>query len=137
MASHVSNLLFDYDTFRSLHGSELVDYMEPLLCDAAAVVPAAALTRLASDVAAFDEYHAVYALELGMQRSPAQFALVAARCLPHECQSVRLAAHRTLLAVPKPLATAELIEACERALGADRAADVSDILEKLRRKQRT
>lgn len=137
MASDTSNLLFDYELFRSLNGSDLVEYMETLLSDTSIKAPGGTLIQLASDAPSYDEYHAVYALELGMQRAPEVFVSLAAKLLCHESQPVRFAAHRGLLNLPASLLTIELIDNCQQALDSSNFADVLDIIDKLHRRQRS
>src|SRR5947209_185325 len=91
---------FDYQRFLSLSSSDLVAYMEPILNDPTVVVGPTDLQSIAADLASFDEYHLVYAIELCTDQMPALFAPLAARCLTHRCQSVRLAAHRVLSHLP-------------------------------------
>src|SRR3954454_7809071 len=134
MATDTTRTAFEYDRFRSLAGSDLVGYMEPLLGDPEVIVSPDDLRRMAAELDHYDEYHLVYAIELGVERMPSVFGPSAARCLTHECQSVRLAAHRHLLRLPPSTVSDELIGACERAVEAPgRYEDVSDIVERLRR----
>ena len=64
---------FDYVRFLTLTGSDLVTYMEPLVNDSATRVPQDILKVMLSDLPTYDEYHLVYALELGAANSPKSF----------------------------------------------------------------
>jgi len=137
MTTRTDSITFDYERFCTLETGDLVQYMEPLLADKTALVGAVDLERLAASLHGFDEYHLVYAIELGMDRSPELFRLPVARCLSHERQSVRLAAHRQLLWLPPEMIADDLMQACDRALQAsEKWDDVSDIVERLRQRRR-
>jgi hypothetical protein len=128
---------FYYERFRALAGTDLVTYAEPFLTDPSAVVPPEALRRVAAELGAYDDYHLVYGIELGMEWLAAVFTAQIVRFLSHESLSVRLAVHRRLSHLPPSMVTDSLVEACERAVtGGSRFPDVSDIVEVLRRRQR-
>jgi hypothetical protein len=128
---------FDFNLFCSLAGGALVEYMEPLLARSDFNVSRDSLVQLASHFHSFDEYHLVYAIELGVSRLPQVFASLAASSLSHTSQSVRLAAHRNLLSLPEHMITSEVIDQCERALKLRGAKDdVSDIAIRLRERHR-
>jgi hypothetical protein len=108
---------FDYQEFRSLSMSDLVDYMEPIVNDPeTAIVDPSDLRSVAADLESFDEYHLVYAIELGINFMPALFALPTAQLLTHRCQSVRLAAHRGLLGLTSQAISDDVINACQAAI---------------------
>jgi len=136
MSTIVGPLTFEYQKFRSLETSDLVAYMEPIVNGPSIVVTAGALDRMARELDAYDEYHLVYAIELGMERMPDRFAPQAARFLAHESQSVRLAAHRNLSRLPASMLSDALIDACNQAI--DRGtwtADVCDIVGRLQERR--
>lgn len=127
---------FDYPKFLSLSGSAVVAYMEPLLNDPALVVGPEDLRRLAAALPSFDEYHLVYAIEVGTDSLPSLFALPVARCLTHRDQSVRLAAHRALSRLPAHAITEALVNATRAAVAAGApAAEVGDLPDVLARRQ--
>lgn len=129
---------FDYQRFLTLSTSDLVAYMEPILNDPTAFVEPEDLQSLAADLASFDEYHLVYAIELCTDLMPSLFAFPVANCLRHRCQSVRLAAHRALSRLPSQAITDDLIDSCRAAIASGapikEIGDLPDIL--LRRRQR-
>jgi len=130
MSSTTGNprLKFDHRRFRSLEGSDLVAYMEPLVNDPTVAADPADLRLILAGLADFDEYHLVYAIEFGTDRMPGLFAGEVARCLAHPCQSVRLAAHRALSRLPIGEISDELIDACRGAIaGGAPAAEVGDL----------
>src|SRR5262249_15874836 len=101
---------------RSLTGSDLVEYMEPIVTDPSAVVPSTALDRIASEIGTYDEYHLVYGLELGPDHAPDLFAPAVPEFLSHESQTVRCAAFRALNRLPDRLITKPLLDAGRTAL---------------------
>jgi hypothetical protein len=136
MSSESSIPAFDYQEFSSLKTADLVAYMEPIVTDPSAIVPSRALEQMAAEMESYDEHHLVYTIELGMDRMPEVFALRVARLLCHECQSVRLAAHRNLVRLPSSLISDHLIAACDQAVMAGKAyGDIKDIGALLRRRQ--
>jgi hypothetical protein len=138
MSSESSVLTFDYQEFSSLKTSDLVAYMEPIVTDPLAMVPSKVLEQLAAEMEDYDEHHLVYSIELGMERMPEVFAPRVARFLCHECQSVRLAAHRNLARLRSSIISDQLIDACDQAVKMEkRSTDVKDIVELLRRRQFT
>jgi hypothetical protein len=129
---------FDYEEFSSLTTADLVAYMEPIVTDPLATVPSKVLEQMAAEMEGYDEYHLVYAIELGMERMPEVFAPRVALLLSHQCQSVRLAAHRNLARLPSSLISDHLIAVCDQAVEAGKAsAGVRDIVGLLQRKQST
>lgn len=129
---------FDYPRFLSLSESDLVAYMEPLLNDPAVVVEPEDLKSVAAELASFDEYHLVYAIELCTDQMPSLFALPVADALRHEDQSVRLAAHRALSRLSTQAITDNLIDACRAAIesGAP-SVEVGDLPEILERRRQS
>ncbi len=129
--------MFDFPSFLRLSESDLVAYMEPVLNDPTLVVEPEVLRQMAADLASYDEYHLVYAIELGVDQDASMFALTVARCLAHPAQSVRLAAHRTLSRLPAQAISDELINACNAAIAAGSSpAEVGDLPEILERRRR-
>ena len=136
MSTNVSPLTFEYQKFRSLESSDLVAYMEPIVTDPSIVVPAGTLDRMAAELDAYDEYHLVYGIELGMDRMPDRFGLQVARFLAHESQPVRLAAHRNLSRLPASMLSDKLIDACDQAIAyGPWTADVCDIVGRLQERR--
>jgi hypothetical protein len=128
---------FDYRKFLSLSESDLVAYMEPIVNAETAIIEPADLQDIASGLGSFDEYHLVYAIELGIDSMPFLFALPVAECLTNRFQSVRLAAHRALSRLPTQAITDDLIDACHAAIAAgapiQEVGDLPNILGRRRR----
>lgn len=121
---------FRYATFCSLNGPSLVEYMEGFVNDPSTSVPADDLERMATELNSYDEYHQVYAIELGMDRMPTYFAPFVLSCLSSDKQSVRLAAHRRLSQLET--ISEELVHACEKVVSLEpQYEDVSDIVTRL------
>jgi hypothetical protein len=108
--------MFDYDLFRSLIEADLVAYMEPIVTNPLVIVPAMVLERMASEMDTYDEYHLVYALELGPDHAPDLFARVVPHWLSHQSQAVQCAASRALNRLPDQLITKDLVDAARIAL---------------------
>ena len=129
---------FNYQTFRSLAMSDLVESMEPIVNDPGTRVEPEDLQGLATDFESFDEYHMVYAIELCADLMPDVFALPTAHCLKHHFQSVRLAAHRALSRLSPRAITDDLIKASEAAIAAGAPIEeVGDLPQILRRRRST
>jgi hypothetical protein len=113
-------LTFDYQRFTELDGLKLVDYMDPLvnavLRDESIVVPREFLERLHASLDGYDEYHLVYALELGGHRAPDLFLPLVPSYLAHPIGSVACAALRVLKAVPDKWLTSDLVNAVREVL---------------------
>lgn len=92
---------FDLEKFKNLGDVELAAYMDPRIVDAEFRVLNSDLNYLSSNIEAFDEYHLVYAILLGMRFSAKEFAeLVAQRLSCEYDASVRCAAANSLLEMP-------------------------------------
>jgi hypothetical protein len=116
MSSITVQQTFDYDLFLSLTGTDLVTYMEPIVTDPSVAVPSMALDRIASEMETYDEYHLVYALELGSDHAPDLFAAAVPHFLSHKSQAVRCAVSRALSRLPDRLITKPFVEAARTAL---------------------
>jgi hypothetical protein len=102
--------VFDYETFVALSGPELVAYVEPLLNDQSTSVSAETIARISLDLPSYDEYHLVYALELGALHAPETFARHVPEYLAREEASVCLAAVRALSRLPDESINEELLD---------------------------
>ena len=89
-------VLFSFERFSSLAGSDLVEYVEPYLTIRPEAVPVSVYEQLVSGLADWDEYHLVYALELGMRLDPADFVGRLVPFLSHQDGSVCYAAYRLI-----------------------------------------
>jgi hypothetical protein len=107
---------FDYERFLKLSGSDLVEYIEPLIYDSGVAVPGEVIERLIADLDSFDEYHLVYSLEFGTRRNPKTFAPLIPPYLAHKDQSVRFAAEGLLRRLPESCLTAGVADAVRTAL---------------------
>lgn len=117
MSSGGEQQTFDLATFETLQGEELYAYMEPIVCSLNAVVEADDLERMARKLSEYvDEYHLVYAIELGADHSPEVFAELIPKYLSHSEQSVRLATSRALGRLPERVITMRLLGAVETSL---------------------
>ncbi|HYV39680.1 MAG TPA: hypothetical protein VE988_28585 [Gemmataceae bacterium] len=130
---------FDYQRFLASAGADTVEYMEPIVNDPSSVaVPVDVLEQMASDLGTYDEYHLVYGIEVGMEHSPALFALASARFLSHESLSVQCAVYRCLSRLPPTLISETLIKECEAAIRNRKLiSGLSDIVDVLRQRQGT
>jgi hypothetical protein len=106
--------VFDYNKFVTLDGPNLVEYMEPLVNAQATTIPRDVLEHILSDLPSYDEYHLVYALELGMGQSPDLFTLHVPQYLAHENASVCCAAFRVLSKLPDEYVTHLLLDSVRR-----------------------
>ena len=106
----------DYHTFMSLNGLRLVEYVEPLLIDPAIDVPAEMLAKLLSQLSELDEFHLVYALQLGATFSLESFLPRFSTFLNHKHDSVRCTALNILDRIPDKHVSRELVEAVRQAL---------------------
>lgn len=102
---------FDYDMFLTLTDSALVAYMEPLLVAQQVRVPQEVLHRMLEGLCSFDEYHLVYALQLGCDKSPEMYAPQVPKYLVHDKISVCCAAANILKKLPAAYLTRELVDA--------------------------
>lgn len=104
------NPIVDYDTFIELDGLDLHDYMEPLLLNPKTLVTINTLNRLLTELPKYDEYHLVYALEIGAKHSPETFSLHVPQYLVHGKASVWSATLRILDTLPSKYLTQEFID---------------------------
>jgi len=116
MATATTQSSFELARFQSLSAGDLVHYMEPVLGNKSISVSIADLAQLSADLHNYDEYHLVYALELGSDRSPDMFAPLVPEFLRHPSGSVRCAASRFLEHLPARFVTPNLIDSVRRAL---------------------
>jgi hypothetical protein len=100
----------EYDKFTALGGLDLCHYMEPLLNDCTASVSGDMLDHMLSELPTYDEYHLVYALELGARHSPKTFAMQLPLYLAHEQGVVWSAALRNLEQLPSEYVTDTLVD---------------------------
>jgi len=63
----------EYDKFIMLQGLDLCHYMEPLVGDPRTNVSTHILNRMLAELPTYDEYHLVYALQLGADHLPEVF----------------------------------------------------------------
>ena len=99
----------NYQTFLALTGEALASYMEPLLTDPNTDPPPGILEAMLTELPGYDEYHLVYALELGATRLPGTFAPHLPRYLEHRDASVCSAAARLLTKLPDAVVTEAII----------------------------
>ena len=107
---------FEYQRFIKLSDSALVEYMQPIIYDSKVKVLEYDLQQMLMDLNEYDEYHLVFALEIGSFRSPETFAPYIPRYLCHEYASVRCAADRILRGLPSNCITSDLIDSIESIL---------------------
>jgi hypothetical protein len=130
-----STSAFDYDRFVALTGQELVSYVDPLVNDRATMVAKEDLARMLSDLPSYDEYHLVYALELGAAHSPEAFAPHLPQYLSHKEGSVCCSAFNALNALPDKCVTQELVESVHRVVTSQAVRKfVTEVLESLTRR---
>ena len=103
-------LTFDYDTFIRLEPIALSGYVEPFLYNREAVVPRAALERIAAELPIYDEGHLVFGMDLGVTHRPDLFAERLPAYLNHAEMSVRGAACRGLRRLAAEHITDRLID---------------------------
>ncbi|MDA1015671.1 MAG: hypothetical protein O3A00_14605 [Planctomycetota bacterium] len=106
---------FDYERFLKLSGTELIEYMEPLVYDSNVVVSADVIERLLDESDSLDAYHLVYALEFGTRRNPKTFAWILPQYLMHQEQSVRLTAEALLRRLPESCVTPGVANSVQQA----------------------
>jgi len=107
---------FEYERFATLNESELSAYMEPFANDPSLPIAPEALLRMCSELPTYDEYHLVYALEVGSDRLPETFACRVPPYLAHDRQCVRLAAAAVLDRLPSAVITQHLVNSVRQAL---------------------
>jgi hypothetical protein len=105
---------FNYQRFQSLSDNNLFAYLVELLNDATISISDQDIERIKSELETFDDYHLIFAIEVGMDRRPDIFLSLVPKYLAHPELSVRLAVHRTLLNLPEDLLTDQLIEIVEK-----------------------
>ena len=105
---------FNYDKFIKLSELELSHYMEPLVINPTTIISKAALLRMLSELPTYDEYHIVYALELGAKYSPETFAMQLPQYLTYEQGSVWSAALRNLEQLPNEYVTNALVDSVRK-----------------------
>ena len=91
---------FRFDRFSSLKGADLVDYVEPYLATHVEAIPESVYEQLVAGLTYWDEFHLVYAMELGMRRKPCDFARRVVPFLSHHDASVCCAAYRLIKSLP-------------------------------------
>lgn len=127
----------EYDKFIALSGLELCDYMEPLLADPATRVSLDALRRMRFELSSYDEYHLVYALELGAKFSPGSFSGLLPLYLAHEHGSVWSSALRGLGQLPDECVTNALVESVRDVCSSHPAKTwVAEVLDRLGKRLR-
>jgi hypothetical protein len=109
-------LSFDYSQFVKLTGEALARYMTPILYSDSVKVPSDAIDNMLQDLHRYDEFHLVFALELGALRAPKLFAAHVPGYLTHREQSVRLAASRILERLPAEHVNHDLIKSVREAI---------------------
>jgi hypothetical protein len=107
---------FPYERFRALSGSDLVDFMEPLVNSPSIRVPPDVRHKVLSDLQDDDEEHLVYALELLGYNAPESIVPHLPRFLSHRHGSVRCAVDRILRHLPDEWITHELVDSVRSAL---------------------
>ncbi|NOX55756.1 MAG: hypothetical protein GXP27_15205 [Planctomycetes bacterium] len=124
--------MFDYNRFLQLQESELYEYMEPLLQQESLDINSDALNRMLRQLPEFDQYHLVYALEIGARCAPELFLNEVVGYLVHPEGAVWSTAYRILSRLPAEARTDELI-ARVRQIAAENPtnANVAEILAKL------
>jgi hypothetical protein len=100
----------EYDRFVRLAGLELCRYVDTLLNDPNTTVTTDTVERMLSDLSTYDEYHLVYALEIGAAHCPEKFALRLPQFLGHSNGSVCCAAVNALSRLPLDCITQELLD---------------------------
>jgi hypothetical protein len=91
---------FSYEDFVRLDGRDLWRYMELRLNPDLPAIPPEVVRRVLSGLEKYDEYHLVYALELGSLFLPGETEALLPRYLAHPEISVHCAASRALERLP-------------------------------------
>jgi hypothetical protein len=134
------NDTFDYDRFAALDGLELSSYIDPMLnaviADDSIIVPRDFLQHLYSNLHRYDDFHLIYALELGGHRAPDLFLPQVPSYLAHPNNSVACAALRVLESLPDKWLTAELVNSLRDVLPSVSFAPkhVSETVERLQQR---
>lgn len=100
----------EYDKFIMLQGLDLYHYMEPLVCDPRTNVSTHILNRMLAELPAYDEYHLVYALMLGVDHFPEGFITHVPKYLASEHGSVCCTACNILDRLADEYITQDLID---------------------------
>ena len=131
-----SSLQFDYDHFVELSGDSLIEYADPLASSLDIVISPEDIDRLKAHLDAYDEYHLVYAIEIGTDNAPSDFASEIPRFLGHEQASVFCVADRVLRRLATEFLTPSLISEVEKIAKVvpDRRAHIEALAESLRNK---
>jgi hypothetical protein len=109
--------------------------MEPLVNDRITRVGRDVLERMLSELPEYDEYHLVYALELGAIHSPASFIPRVPPYLAHPKMSVSATAIRILDQVQEKYVTQDLVNSVRSARRSDPTKEwIADILDRLERR---
>jgi hypothetical protein len=111
--------------------------MEPLVNDPMTKVSKDVLERMLSELPTYDEYHLVYALELGGAHSPETFALHVPQYLAHEEASVCCTAFRVLSKLPEEYITQDLVDSVRKIVSSYPVRKfVAEILDMLTKRMR-
>ena len=105
----VPSLHFDYDEFVSLSDEKLVEYADPLANTAELSISKEDLEQLRKHLDDYDEYHLVYALEIGTDNFPETFSPEVPRFLANQMISVYCAADRVLRRLDARFITPKLL----------------------------
>jgi len=128
---------FDYHKFIRLAGSELCAYMEPLVADAKTLLSKEVFDRFLSELPEYDEYHLVYALQLGADHSIHSFLPHIPEYLLDERASVFCTAFNILNGLPNEYITQDLIDSVRGLVSSPAARKfVADLPDKLERRMR-
>lgn len=123
---------FDYQTFIALQSAALCNYVEPLLAQCNTILAPEVLLQLYSGMDQFDEFHRVYALLLGMQNAPRQFAPLLPTYLADANASVSSTSYNLLASLSLELITDDVLKSVRNVLASGKlpkfARDVYDIL---------
>jgi hypothetical protein len=127
---------FDYDHFARLTDDSLVAYAEPLANSLHCTISPRDIDRLKAHLDDFDEYHLVYAIEIGTDNSPAEIASEVPRFLGRQEISVFCAADRALRRLRPEFITPLLISQVEQVAKQvpERQSHILDLAESLRNK---
>lgn len=97
-------------TFDQLEGAELLRYAEALLADDGGKVSKKQFQHLLNNLHKYDQYHLVYALEIGARHYPCSLALVLPDFLQHTDDSVVCAAMNALGSLPAECLSERLLQ---------------------------
>ena len=132
--------VLDYDKFVALEKLSVCAYMEPFVNERT-VVGKDVLDQMLINLPTYDEYHLVYAIEIGAKHDPDRFAPQLPVYLAHEQGSVWSAAMRNLIALSDRYVTQGLVNSVRNVYSknADKKwiRDVLDQLESRLREKRS